>query len=172
MRLSVRTNYASVTDRATASLLRATYLEPALAGRPDQVEIDLNGRIRQLSVGAADELVGKFVERLRGQGPLSDEVHDPVVIVRARSWDVLRNVHAALRDRGQAALAVNDQEHSAPTPIGDVSVDERAAFTNLVEHGQAVQQERLQSLAAKGLLISTPAGYVLPQVEEDALEYA
>jgi hypothetical protein len=167
MRLLVRTNYASVTDRATASMLRATYLEPALAKSPQQVEIDLNGRIRQLSVGAADELVGKFVERLRRQPS------EAVVIVRARSWDVLRNVHAALRDRSQAALAMNDEQPGPAIPIGDVSVAERSAFQELLLHPNVdAPNDHLQRLAEKGVLIPTLHGYALPQLEEDAVEVA
>jgi hypothetical protein len=168
MRLVVPTKYPSVTDRGTASLLGAKYLEAALLGHAESVEIDLNGNLRQLSVGAADELVGKFVERLRGQAP------GAAVLVRARSWDVLRNVHAALRDRSQAALAVNDQEPSNPIPVGDVSVEERNAYQELIQGVHLGHVEHLQSLATKGLLVATADGYVLPDFEQAVaeIEYA
>jgi hypothetical protein len=172
MKLLVPTNYASVNDRATASLLRETYLEPALAQPDDHVEIDLNGRVRQLSVGAADELVGKFVGRLRKRTPHA------VVIVRARSWDVLRNVHAALRDRSLAALAMNDAEQSALIPIGEVSIEERAAFDTLIEHGHASDEglgATLAGMAERGLAVVGPQGYAAPELEAapaGALAYA
>src|SRR5205823_12978794 len=93
MRHVIRTRTRSVSDRATAAVLRESYLENAL-GELDPIICSLNG-IEQLSVDAADELVAKFVVRLRAQRP------GAIVFVESGAEDVLAKVHAALGERSQ-----------------------------------------------------------------------
>jgi hypothetical protein len=178
MRFEVR-SYPIVTDRATASLLRETYLERRVGPTDEPVQIDLNS-IAQLSVDAADELVGKFVEQLRKRN------QGAIVFVIGPNWDVLRAAHAALRDRTQAALAINDQarrraysgadDQTDPViPIGDVSPEERAAFQSVAQGNfNPALANVLTRLAEKGLIVANShgTGYAVPHVEQPRVEYA
>jgi hypothetical protein len=163
--------YSSVRDRATASLLRMSYLEPELRAGAEPLEIELNGQLKQISIEAADELIGKFVDRLRAARPGAP------VIIRAKTWDVLRNVHAALRDHGQAAVAVRDSVGLGfpPMLIGDATKDEAEAFERLAA-GEHVNDEAtlraLGKLAEKGVVVGTPEGYALPTEAEPLTAYA
>jgi hypothetical protein len=155
------TSYPSVVDRVTAALLRERYLERPLNGGGEPITIDLNG-MERLSVEAADELVAKFVERVRAR-------QEPtIVFVLAKRWEVLRAIHAALRDRRQAALAVNVAEGAGVVPVGDVSGDEREAFQDR-SNGQDVSVEVLRTLADKGLLTED---YLVPTPGAPAEAYA
>jgi hypothetical protein len=151
----VHTRTRSVSERATAAVLRESYLETAL-DEPDPIVCSLNG-IEQLSVDAADELVAKFVVRLRAQRP------GAVVFVESRTEDVLRKVDAALRERRQAAWGVNEDDPEIWLLLGHVDEDE---LTALRQFGPDVAQTpALQALAERGLLVATPNGYEAPQFE-------
>lgn len=165
--VKTRPGVSSIADRATASLLRETYLEPFT--NEDPFVCDLNG-IRSLSVDAADELIAKFVERLRARR------EHAVVFVIARAREVIGNTHAALRDRGQAVWAAVIEEGAEPIliPVGDLEKTERDALEVLYAQGGHVDgvSEPLATLVAKGLVLKTAAGYQLPGLPPDAIEQA
>lgn len=149
---TVRSRAQSVGDRATAALLRETYLEPALEDT-DPIVCNLNG-IEQLSVDAADELVGKFVVRLRSQRP------GAVVFVQSIADDVLAKVHAALRDRHQAAWGVNQRKPEAWLVLGDLAEPELEALRAFAPG--VPESALLDALASKGLLVKNGNSYAAP----------
>jgi hypothetical protein len=106
-----------VTDRRRAAILREQFLDALkLDERP--VVIDLNG-LTALSLGAADELVVTWLDRVRTP-------RNPVVAVIASYDDEIRGtVDAALKAAHQAAYLVQSSpEHDLeqPVPIGEVTL--------------------------------------------------
>ena len=160
MRAVVNARTRSVSDRATAALLRETYLEPS--SQSDPFVCDLNG-IEQLSPDAADELVGKFVLRLRDQRP------DAVVFIIGRTDDVLGKVHAALRDRRQAAWGINERESPNEwIALGDINDADREALSRFAQGAR--DDPAFEALVTKGLLRRGADGYTPPVLPEPEWE--
>jgi hypothetical protein len=103
-----------VADRKRGALLRQQFLDPIeIDDRP--ILVDLNP-LNVLSLGAADELVVKWLDRVRTP-------RNPVVAVFASYDDEIRGtLDAALKAGHQAAYLVRSApEHERPLPIGELT---------------------------------------------------
>jgi hypothetical protein len=168
--ITIRTSNPLLVDRGLASIVRQQYLDRYVDEDPNkEIVIDLNG-IRGMSVQAADELLGTWIERRRrkGNGP---------IFIRGR-LDLLRVVNAALRDGQLNAIALSPEDNRA-VAIGEFSKAQldllrvlpnqgvtAAAAGALVPDGAGDAVTVLDQLIHRGVLAKDGDVYRVPQPTE------
>lgn len=151
-------------------LIRERDLEQASVGKIEgakSILIDLS-EIKMLTVDAAFEVIDMWIWSLRQYNTKA-----PIVGVTAKYLDILRTVHAALRDSDNAAYAIlpTQEENNSDrlVAIGRLTRKNREDLDRVKNHEpmNPNDKERLKDLRDRGLLLHDEASdsYEYPTLE-------
>lgn len=168
--VTIKSHGAVLSDRSQAMWIRDRFLEP-LANSPVPVVVDLN-QIKILTMGGADELVGRWLEHARSSQRAL------ITVFATYNQDVRDALNAVLFSIRQVAYCVRSLPSPAARPgsrdvLGDfplglqqtldylVGLPEGRATASEVARGlglaKTAAEKRLNNLATNGLLFRLPS---------------